>query len=165
MSTDDIERLAAAISAAVDQKVKAEVGSKNGNKSASGNVWEKTLYMLEKFGLGTFLVMGLAVVAYQAVPPWVQANIETQHELTDNLRIQTGNLQSLGETLDDVAKQAQATEEFRKEVAVEHKRMEAGVQQVKTCVEKNGEMYKQSQTEHKAMIETLKSINEDLKKD
>ena len=151
------------------EKTVADTLSRLKNGNGNGRYMPKTLWEFLWQGAQTFGIPAVAfgvvlLIIYQTFPAWIQANIETQVSLTKNLDVQSDNLKQLSNTLDDVARYSRETEVFRKQVVVEHKTMAADIDSVKQCTTKLEEGQARQQTEHLAIVETLKKICDELKK-
>jgi len=167
VSTDEIEKL---VTQAVSD---AMIKIRNGDAKFGT---PKTLYEFmwqaaQTFGVPIAAFLVILFIAYQTIPNWVNANIETQKSLTKNLDSQTDKLgtvgtqlKNVGDQLEDVAKYSRETEAFRVVVSTEHKAMIADVAEIKQCTVKASEDRKQQMTEHKAMIQTLETLCEEIKK-
>ena len=136
----------------------------NGRITMPRTLWEFLWQGAQTFGVPAAAFGVILLIVYQTFPAWIEANIATQVSLTKNLDEQSDNLNQLSVTLDDVARYSRETEVFRKQVTNEHKTMEAEVEACKVCGLKLVEEHKQRQGEHKAIVNTLQTISEELKK-
>ena len=142
----------------------AKLRNGNGRNGVPKTVWEFLWQGAQTFGVPAVAFGVILLIVYQTFPAWIEANIATQVSLTKNLDVQSDNLKQLSVTLDDVARYSRETEVFRKQVTNEHKTMEADIDNVNQCTAKLSEGQVRQQTEHMAIVNTLKEICDELKK-
>ena len=146
MTQQDIEKL---VNEIVEKRLRnINVNTANVPRTLVEFAWQAA----QTFGIPVVILGVAMLIAYQTLPGWVDANIQTQKSLTANLDKLTGNVDALNVYARD-------TEIFRKTVAVEH----AMALDKITCVEKAvDEDSKRQQAISAAMVKTLENISASL---
>jgi len=163
LTPDEIKTLVA--EAVDDAMAKSSITISNGRNTATPKTFVEFLWQAaQTFGVPAAAFGVILLIIYQTFPAWVQASIETQNSLSRNLDLQTENIKSLGVTLDALQVYATETAKFRKDVEIEHKTMGAEMHEIKLVTDTLLQEQARQRDEHKAIVDTLKLLCEQLQK-
>jgi len=147
----------------VDEETRAEIkeaieAAMKSKPAPTKTVYDYAMEVGRTFGASAVILIVLMGIAYQTIPGYVAANIETQKSLTKNLDLQTENIKKLVPSLEALQEDAVDFEAFRQEVSVDHIAMAKELRVLKLVQVGLAVSQQMQRDEHKAIMETQEGI-------